>query len=450
MATTSIMTVTTARNGLLDGVKAASTMLQGSGLNPYQLQVKTAQIEEALSAHLRHLGFGPRGGELQHSGLHQSVESWVSQHGVNPEPTIDVRVERGSNTIVFGALHVHFQRTLRIPDDGTTYPLPAGFGPFPLHHVADYEGSGVPDAWSQQGGVFLPMWQREALWINFFRDGRNHLAVPYAVMIGAGKINAVTGESWGESLAGDRQNYLVTSIQPWLDGFYAGKDDAGHDTIRQFVAMPLGMGYTAEAQLTGSETVGGLQFQVFAPTPETVLRAHALDVQSLIDRLPQVPPVEEPQHVYLGALRRVGAAGAMGMASGGRMRQQIFQDPYGGPAAWLADVSARLFVHIANATDYRAITGQEPPPSPITKHEYERMGISWFEYNDDCPTVTGSSALDGVQSLAAKDASHGFTTDAAAPVDTSQGPTISIDPATGKGHVVTPAASPDAVKDGEW
>jgi hypothetical protein len=36
-------------------------------------------------------------------------------------------------------LQIEFQRTLRIPDDGKIYPLPAGFGRFPLRHVDDYK-----------------------------------------------------------------------------------------------------------------------------------------------------------------------------------------------------------------------------------------------------------------------------------------------------------------------
>jgi hypothetical protein len=40
---------------------------------------------------------------------------------------------------------VSSQRTLRIPDDGNTYPLPPGLGRFPLRRVADHAGS-VPAA----------------------------------------------------------------------------------------------------------------------------------------------------------------------------------------------------------------------------------------------------------------------------------------------------------------
>ena len=34
---------------------------------------------------------------------------------------------------------VTFQRTLRIPDDGSTYPLPPGLGNFQVFHVTDYK-----------------------------------------------------------------------------------------------------------------------------------------------------------------------------------------------------------------------------------------------------------------------------------------------------------------------
>ena len=35
-------------------------------------------------------------------------------------------------------LRMEFQRTLRIPDDDKTYPLPPGLGRFPLRHVDDH------------------------------------------------------------------------------------------------------------------------------------------------------------------------------------------------------------------------------------------------------------------------------------------------------------------------
>ena len=61
---------------------------------------------------------------------------------------------------------IEFQRTLRIPDDNNAYPLPPGLGRFPVSHIDDYAAQ-VPDEWVTHGGVFIPMYQSEALWVNF-------------------------------------------------------------------------------------------------------------------------------------------------------------------------------------------------------------------------------------------------------------------------------------------
>ena len=142
-------------------------------------------------------------------------------------------------------LTIEFQRTLRIPDDNREHYLPPGLGRFPLSRVDDYPDN-LPETWSQHGGVFLPMYQAEALWINFRTE------YPMAVKIAAGKVNAVTGEVWSEGRSEAPQDYMVVPGQPWLDGFCVEKG-----LIRQFVAMPLGEGYTVEEQLTGEAEHGG-------------------------------------------------------------------------------------------------------------------------------------------------------------------------------------------------
>jgi ubiquitin len=53
------------------------------------------------------------------------------------------------------------------------------------------------------------------------------------------------------------QDYLVVPDQLWLDGIAT---DASK--VRQFVAMPVGSGYSVEAQLTGEEVTGGIQFEI--------------------------------------------------------------------------------------------------------------------------------------------------------------------------------------------
>jgi hypothetical protein len=50
--------------------------------------------------------------------------------------------------------------------------------------------------------------------------------------------------------------------QPWLDGI-----DAGKGVIPEFVAIPLGMGYTVEGQITEREDGGGLQIIIDEPKP---------------------------------------------------------------------------------------------------------------------------------------------------------------------------------------
>src|SRR3954468_3823170 len=87
--------------------------------------------------------------------------------------------------------------------------------------------------------------------------------------VASGKINAVTGESWTAELQQKPQNYLVLPEQPWLDGFAVRKG-----IIRQFVAMPLGAGYSVEEQVTGSADVGGLQLQLFPMKAEAYFRSH--------------------------------------------------------------------------------------------------------------------------------------------------------------------------------
>ena len=160
-------------------------------------------------------------------------------------------IELQNDTLVFSFPEVHpsatltieFQRTLRIPDSNRDYPLPPGLGRFPLRHVDDFQ-TRVPPAWIEHGGVMLPMYQSEAMWINF-RSGydlKRGVRYPFAVQVATGKINAVSGGPWSDKLLRrPSQNYVVVPKQPWLDGFCVAKG-----VIRQFVAMPLGEGCTVE------------------------------------------------------------------------------------------------------------------------------------------------------------------------------------------------------------
>src|SRR5918999_422736 len=140
--------------------------------------------------------------------------------------TLAVRTHEDRLTI--GGLEITFQRTLRIPDDGNTYPLP-----------------------------------------------------------------------------------------PWLGGI-----NAGDGFIRQFVAMPLGMGYTVEGQITGQEEEGGIQIKAFGS---------------------KLPP-RHLDHIKAYSVDAMAApAASMGLGAGGKMKQEIYPDEYG-IDTWDADSSGRVFV----------------------------------------------------------------------------------------------------------
>ena len=69
---------------------------------------------------------------------------------------------------------IKFQRTLRIPDDDKTYPLPPGLGEFPLVKVQDFlDGDELPSHWRRRKGVIVPMWQKEAMYIQFSGQKKN-------------------------------------------------------------------------------------------------------------------------------------------------------------------------------------------------------------------------------------------------------------------------------------
>jgi hypothetical protein len=196
-------------------------------------------------------------------------------------------------------LEIIFHRTLRIPDDGRTYPLPPSLGTFPIAHVDDYKDK-VPEKWVKHGGIMLPMWQSEAMWLQFQAchvPGHAHVW-PFAIKVSTGKRSAVTGKPWCKTLR--EGDYLVIPDQRWLDG-YVVEDGV----IRQFVAAPLGMGVTAEEQITGKAEFGGLQLEVWP-----------MSCAEYMKRWPKLPP-PEPHGFLRGArLRATSAKMKIGEACG--------------------------------------------------------------------------------------------------------------------------------------
>ncbi|MDA7978944.1 MAG: hypothetical protein MPJ50_09270 [Pirellulales bacterium] len=287
-------------------------------------------------------------------------------------------------------LTIEFQRTLRIPDDDQTYPLPPGLGKFPLEHVDDY-ASRVPERWVQRGGVMLPMYQAEALWINFnFHYVQDRESpYPFAVKISAGKIDAVTGENWDEQLHRKPQDYVVIPRQPWLDGYCIRRG-----VIRQFVAMPLGAGYSAEEQITGEAEHGGLQIKVFPMRRKAFERRFPVVRKRRMMRSRRCFPEEAPLEALFA--RKVDS---MALAPGGQMSQEIYDDEF--PFhEWCHKTSSRCFVHLVNTEVWRGITGKKPPTKPPKARDYTNAGLPWFDYYDERPAVPGQEKLSNLQSVA--------------------------------------------------
>ena len=300
-----------------------------------------------------------------------------------------IMLERNRLSFRFPEVHddaacsIEFQRTLRIPDDDEEYPLPPGLGCFPLRHLDDYAPR-LPEEWLRRGGVIAPMHQAEAMWINFESRYNYHFdqSYPFAVKIATGKICAITGKPWVNQLNSDPQDYVVLPKQPWLDGYCVEKG-----VIRQFVAMPLGEGYTVEEQLTGAVEHGGLQIVAYPMKRERYEEMIARRARTRV-------------HARSISYCLASSQTLMGLAPGGRMRQDIYDDPYG-LDAWDQQHVSRCFVTLVNSAQWMAITGERPPTEPPTARQYTKAGLPWFDYyGGDAEVVAGAEKLKAVKSVA--------------------------------------------------
>ncbi|MET7478462.1 hypothetical protein ABZT17_29425 [Streptomyces sp. NPDC005648] len=306
-----------------------------------------------------------------------------------------VRID-GNTLRLPGGVAVRFVRTLRLPETGT-HPLPPGLGEFPVRRVSDYPDT-VPERWRARGGVMLPVYLREAMWLSF-----GGTVEPAALQVGVGKVCAVSGRPWSDRLSRKPQNYVVLPRQPWLDGINSGKG-----TVRQFVAVPLGLGATVEGQVTGEEVWGGVQLQVFGLNERKLAQWREAERRAERTRGPAAggygmtpmamaaPPAPGSAPVPVAA-RAPRAPAAMGLGVGGSMRQEVYEDDR--PLTdWAREPAGRVFVHLVTPPEWRRITGEAPPPSPVNRAEYTRAGLPWYDYYDqDAEDLAPTDALEAVK-----------------------------------------------------
>ena len=318
-------------------------------------------------------------------------------------------------------LGVTLHRTCRVPE-GQVNSLPATLGHFPVYKVSDFQ-SGCPENFRPEG-YFFPMYRQEAMWMGF-----GHPSVPKALIIAAGNINAISGKPFDrtkDKFASEEerkttkegleiklektQNYLVVPPLPWLDGWKAedGK-------IYQFVAAEMGSGETVEGQITGEETVGGIQFILYEPKngvklihatrPREYVSGGGCAIEPAGGRTLGVISTKMntwgDHQLYRGAgavkslsgpaIRRASVQ-SMGLGRGGEITQKIYPDPYGPEGSkqwtesptdvWNETPKAVEVFYMVSSEDFKQITGHEAPPTPVTYEVYQRYRLPWFEVHD--------------------------------------------------------------------
>lgn len=294
---------------------------------------------------------------------------------------------------------IEFMRTLRIPDDNHSYPLPPQLGRFPVRAVDDHLDQ-IPPDWVRHGGVFMPMYQSEALWITLFsvekaalyklrrNVDRLRFAYPCAVKIATGKVNAISGEPWRNSLNTGPQDYVVIPHQRWLGGY-----NVANGLVRQFVATPLGSDHSVESQRSGRTEHGGFQIAVYP------MKAEAYD--AYCSRLAEQEAEAQRAWVRNGRVRYSYDLGRqVELSAGGLIRQTVTKDPHGVDVWDQAHVS-RCFVHLLDSEHYQAVIGERPLHTPFSARDYAKAGLPWYHCYSDGEALEGSALLAKVNSVAA-------------------------------------------------
>ena len=237
-------------------------------------------------------------------------------------------------------LAVSFHRTLRLPDNGTVFPLPAGLGRFPLVEV--------------EGELALPIHRHEAMWVGMAAAPWK----PNALKVLAGGINAISGLADTARRRAKPRTIWSAHPSPGSTGSMLAAA-----LIRQFQAAQIGAGAAIEA-LHGLREQGGLTLLAFEPKP---------------GRFPDAPP---PQRGPMRLDRpREPDRHEMAFGPGGLVHQKLYPDAHGAET-WDGASAVRLELVLVEADWLAARTGRHYP-SPIDAASYAAAELPWFELGDD-------------------------------------------------------------------
>jgi len=71
------------------------------------------------------------------------------------------------------------------------------------------------------------------------------------------------------------------------------------------------------------------------------------------------------------------------------IRQKVYPDPFGA-SVWRAEPEVEIAIDLLTPDEFRALTCEEAPPSPVSAKDYADWGLPWFELDD-----AGAGALQG-------------------------------------------------------
>ncbi|EEU46693.1 uncharacterized protein NECHADRAFT_77326 [Fusarium vanettenii 77-13-4] len=151
--------------------------------------------------------------------------------------------------------------------------------------------------------------------------------------------------------------------------------------------MRMRTGYSVESQVTGNDTVGGLQFEItrlyrslkgndgsrpkearFTIKLGDVIECHREYVGGGGGRM---PTYREPQ---------------MNLAAGGLIKQGVVELPQ----RYYQKTNTIAFnVQILNSATFQQVTGNPPPPSPVSAETYAKSGYPFFSGFEEPINIAG-------------------------------------------------------------